>query len=185
MSNFKILSQVVAEKSLTEKNGHNVLYMSDRRKKWKIQKKRAKSGLASLFSFTQYTLPTWRCTQNLKTLAPTGAEKSVTEISIGEKEKWNNKGTDKQYMAVFVTQYNSSLSSFVPNFRILIQVVAEKSLTEKSLHKQTDKHNYRKGKNYIPPIYFLLGGIITTSFSLRYIPICASILLIISIMHGF
>ena len=31
----------------------------------------------------------------------------------------------------FVTQYNSSLSSFVPNFRFLSQVVAEKSLTEK------------------------------------------------------
>ena len=36
-----------------------------------------------------------------------------------------------QYVAVFVTQYNSSLSSFVPNLRILSQVVAEKSLTEK------------------------------------------------------
>ena len=36
-------------------------------------------------------------------------------------------------MAVFVTQYNSSLSSFVPNFRILSQVVAEKSLTEKNV----------------------------------------------------
>ena len=31
----------------------------------------------------------------------------------------------------FVTQYNSSLPSFVPNFRALSQVVAEKSLTEK------------------------------------------------------
>ena len=62
-----------------------------------------------------------------------GAEKSVTEISIGEKEKLRNKGTDKQYVAVFffVTQYISSLSSFVPNFRIISQVVAEKSLTEK------------------------------------------------------
>ena len=29
-----------------------------------------------------------------------GAEKSVTEISIGEQEKWTNKGTDKQYAAV-------------------------------------------------------------------------------------
>ena len=37
---------------------------------------------------------------NLKTLAPIGAEKSVTEISIGEKEKWTNKRTDKQYVAV-------------------------------------------------------------------------------------
>ena len=36
-----------------------------------------------------------------------------------------------QYVAVFVTQYNSSLLSFVPNLRILSQVVAEKSLTEK------------------------------------------------------
>ena len=36
-----------------------------------------------------------------------------------------------QNVAVFVTQYNSSLSSFVPNFRIPTQVVAEKSLTEK------------------------------------------------------
>ena len=49
----------------------------------------------------------------------------------------NKYGTDKQYVAVFVTQYNSSLSSFVPNFRILTQVVAEKSLTKKSL--QTDR----------------------------------------------
>ena len=38
-----------------------------------------------------------------------------------------------QYVAVFVTQYNSSLSSFVPNLRILSQVVAEKSLTEKKM----------------------------------------------------
>ena len=52
----------------------------------------------------------------------------------------NNKGTGKQFVAVFVTQYNSSLSSFVPNFRILTQVVAEKSLTEKKFtNKQTDK----------------------------------------------
>ena len=41
-----------------------------------------------------------------------------------------------QYVAVLfiVTQYNSSLSSFVPNFRILSQVVAEKCLTEKNAH---------------------------------------------------
>ena len=58
----------------------------------------------------------------------------------------------------FVTQYNSSLSRFVPNFRILSQVVAEKSLTEKKFtDRQTDKHSYRKGKNYIPPKYFVPG----------------------------
>ena len=39
-----------------------------------------------------------------------------------------------QYVAVFATQYNSSLSSFVSNFRILSQVVAEKSLAEQNVH---------------------------------------------------
>ena len=38
------------------------------------------------------------------------------------------------WLFFFVTQYNSSLSSFVPNFRILSQVVAEKTLTEKNVH---------------------------------------------------
>ena len=42
------------------------------------------------------------CKQNLKTLAPIGAEKWVTEIAIGEKEKWTNKETDTQYVAVFL-----------------------------------------------------------------------------------
>ena len=62
-----------------------------------------------------------------------------------------------QNVAVFfVTQYNSSLSSFVPNFRILTKVVAEISMTEKKkfTDRHTDKHSYRKGKNYIAPIYF-------------------------------
>ena len=39
-----------------------------------------------------------------------------------------------QYVAVFHTQYNLSRSSFVSNFRILSQEVAEKSLTEKNVH---------------------------------------------------
>ena len=37
--------------------------------------------------------------QSLKTQAPIEAEKSVTEIFVGEKEKWTNKGTDTQYVA--------------------------------------------------------------------------------------
>ena len=43
----------------------------------------------------------------------------------------------------FVTQYNSSLSSFVPNFRALSEAVAEKSLTEKKkdLHRQEKEEN--------------------------------------------
>ena len=71
----------------------------------------------------------------MKTLAPIGTDKSATENFIGEKEKRTNKGTDMQYEAVFFgTQYISLLSSFVPNFRILTQVIAEKSLTEKNFH---------------------------------------------------
>ena len=48
---------------------------------------------------------------------------------------------------------------FVPNFKILIQVVSEKYLTEKKFtDRQTNKHPYGKGKNYIPPIYFVYRG---------------------------
>ena len=88
----------------------------------------------------------------MKTLAPIGAEKSATEIFIGEKEKRTNKGTNKQYVAgfLFVTQDNLSLSSFVPNFLIQSQVVAEKSLTEKKVYKQTDKHSTEKAKTIYP-----------------------------------
>ena len=96
------------------------------------------------------------------------AEKSLTEksgkFSFERKKNEQIKGLMSNIWLFFVTQYNSSLSSFVPNFRILSQEVAEKSLTEKKVYKQTnkqtdrqtDKHSYRKGKNYIPPIYFVL-----------------------------
>ena len=72
----------------------------------------------------------------------TGSKRSweICDRNFHQRErKWTNKGTDKQYDAFFVTQYNLSLSSFIPNFRILTQVVAEKSLTEKKFtDKQTD-----------------------------------------------
>ena len=58
----------------------------------------------------------------------------------------------------FVAQYNSSLSSFVPNFRILSQVVVEKSLTEKSL--QTDRQTMlQKRQKTIYPYILRIGGI--------------------------
>ena len=45
----------------------------------------------------------------------------------------------------FVTQYNSSLSSFLPNFRALSEVVAEKSLTEKKdLHRRERRKMNKK-----------------------------------------
>ena len=39
--------------------------------------------------------PLSRCIRNLKTLALTEAEKSVTDNLSGEKEKWTNKGNGK------------------------------------------------------------------------------------------
>ena len=46
----------------------------------------------------------------------------------------------------FVTHYKSSISSFVPNFRILTQVVAEKSLTEKNVRMYYNVR-VKEGKN--------------------------------------
>ena len=60
--------------------------------KRKNEKTRQKLISASSFSFPQYTWPLSRCIQNLKTLALIGAEKSVTIILIGEKEKKDKKG---------------------------------------------------------------------------------------------
>ena len=42
------------------------------------------------------------CTHNLKTRAPIWAEKSATENFNGEKDKLKSKGTDKQYVALFL-----------------------------------------------------------------------------------
>ena len=63
----------------------------------------------------------------------------------------------------FVTQYNSSLSSYVHNFKILTQVVAEKSLTEKNVHmyyiRVTEGKNEKlkkKWQNEDKHIYFHL-----------------------------
>ena len=107
-----------------------VLYKSDRKKfeNWKKVGKMKISILIFIYTVHFFYLKLYT---NFKTLAPIGAVKSLTEISIREKEKWTNEGTDMQYVDVFVTQNNSSLWSFVPNFRILTQVVAEKSLTIK------------------------------------------------------
>ena len=75
------------------------------------------------------------------------------------------KGLISSMCLFFVTQYNSSLSRFVLNFRILTQVDAEKSLTKKKFtdrqtDRQTDKHSYRKAKTIqVYPIYNSYRGI--------------------------
>ena len=69
----------------------------------------------------------------------------------------------------FITQYNSLLSSFAPNFRILTQVVAEKSLTEKNTDRQTNKQTNiitEKAKTIYPYI-LRTGGKIIIFYSLH------------------
>ena len=62
-------------------------------------KRRQKLITESWFSIPQHTWLLSRCIQNLKTQAVIGAEKSVMKSFIGEKEKWTNKGNDKQQHA--------------------------------------------------------------------------------------
>ena len=104
--NFKILSQVVSEKSLTEKK------FTDRQtdRQTNIRTEKAKT-IYSLY--TSYT------------------------------------------GGIINTQYNLSYLMFVPNFKILSQVVSEKSLTEKKVYRQTDRQtNIRREKaKTIYPLY--------------------------------
>ena len=62
-------------------------------------KKKAKFNHRILAFFPTIYLAPLKCIQNLKTLAVIGAENSVTKCFIGEKEKWTNKGNDKQQHA--------------------------------------------------------------------------------------
>ena len=95
---------------------------------------------------------------NLKTLAQIGVGKSVTEISIGKKEKLTNKGTDLQYVAVFVTQYNSSLPSFVPNLTEKVykqtSIVTEKAKTLYPLYTSYWEYKYLVDSIYQVKIVF-------------------------------
>ena len=60
-----------------------------------------------LFSVPQYTWPLSMCIQS-KTLALTEAKKFVTENLLGEKERWTNKGNDKQQHADSLLHYTTS-----------------------------------------------------------------------------
>ena len=114
--NFRILSQVVAEKSLTEKK----------------------------FTDRQTNRQTNIITEKAKTIYPLYTSYRGYNNLIYMNEKNDQiKGLISNMWLFFVTQYNLSLSSFVPNFRILSQVVAQKSLTEKKC-LQTDKPTDRQ-----------------------------------------
>ena len=75
----------------------------------------------------------------------------MTEIFVGEKEKWTNKGTDKQYVADSLL--HSSTCHTQPLNQILGQEVAKKALTE-NLHmryigvRDGKKENLKKKEKY-------------------------------------
>ena len=66
----------------------------------KKEEKEGKMNLSTLvlFSVMHLVVLMWYI-KNLKNMAQIEAEKSVTENFVREKEKWTNKGTDKQYVA--------------------------------------------------------------------------------------
>ena len=68
---------------------------------WKIEKEGKMSFSSFIFIYTIHLAYLKVCTKFEKTLAPIGAEKTVKEIFIGEKEKWTNKETDMLYVAFF------------------------------------------------------------------------------------
>ena len=92
---------MVAEKPLTAKNVH-LYYIREKEGKNEKLKKEGKRRISILISIYTVHFAFLKVTQNLKTLAQIGAEKSATEIFIGEKEKRTNKRTDKQYVAVLL-----------------------------------------------------------------------------------
>ena len=65
----------------------------------------------------------------------------MMEKFIGKKKKWTTKGTDKPYVA----EYNLSYLMIVPIFKLLGQVVLEKSLTKISIVITLERK--KKGKN--------------------------------------
>ena len=85
--NFGILTQVVAEKSSTAKDVQ-MYYMRVAEDKTEKLKKEGTMRISTLIFIYKVHFAYLKVYKNVKTLlAPIGAEKSVTEISIEEKEK--------------------------------------------------------------------------------------------------
>ena len=123
--------------------------------------KRRKNYSESWFSFSQYTWPLSRCIQNLKTLFVIQAENSVMKSFIGEKEKWTNKGNDKQQHAdSLLHNTTKSYPTFVPNFKILGTVVPEKPLTQISLCITLEWQMEKDSKNKSQHLGFLSQNIL-------------------------
>ena len=111
--NFKILDQVVPEKSLTKISIFITL-------EWQIEKgknrKRRQKLISELwFCFQWYTYLSSSFIQNLKTITHR-CWADMMESFIGKKEKRTNKGTDKQYVG------NSLIHDTTYHTRCLYQI---------------------------------------------------------------
>ena len=153
---------------------HNTTFIGEK-EKW--TNKGTDNKYVAVFCYTIQLITIKLCTkfQNPKSsscwkLFDRKKSKYSVKIFTGKKEKWTNKGTDKQYVAVFVTQYYPSLTSFVPNFRVLSQVVAEKSSQTDSqfTNRQTNRQtNIVTEKAILYTPYILRTGDIITHIYLE------------------
>ena len=84
------------------------------------------------FCYTIQLVTIKLCTKFLNPKSSCCGEILTEKSSLEGKKNEQIKELISNMLLFFVTQYNSSLSRFVPNFRTLSQVVVEKSLTEKS-----------------------------------------------------
>ena len=131
--------------------------------KKKNGKRRQKLISASWFSFPQFTWPLSRCIQNLKTLALTEAEKSVTEILLERKKNGQIKRiiSRKRLILSYTIQVIPNICTKFqnPRFSSFWEIFGEK----KSLHTHphTNTHTQtlllKRQKLYTPYILRIPG----------------------------
>ena len=97
LQNFKVLCQVVPEKSLTKISIFITLEVGD--SKSGKQKKKASINLGTLVLFSVIHLVVLIVYTKIEDSSTHRCWADMMEKSIGKKEKWTNKGTDKPYVA--------------------------------------------------------------------------------------
>ena len=120
--------------------------------KSKNEKRRQTLISASWFSFPQYIWPLSRCIQNLKTLVFIEAEKSVTEIFIGEKENGQLMGMISRRRLILSNTIQQVISNICtkfqnPRFSISWEIFDERKFT--LTHTHTKKKKKKKKKKNI------------------------------------
>ena len=130
--------------------------------KCKRGKKRQKIIAASWFPFPQYTWPLSRCIQNLKTFTLIEAEKSMTEIFIGEKKK-NGEIIGMISRRRLILSY--TIQQVIPNVCTKFQNLRFSSsweiFDEKKVYTHTHTNSQtllRKRQKLYTPIYFVYRG---------------------------